>query len=420
MMMHDFRYQSGELYCESVRVADIAKRVGTPFYVYSYKTLTEHLAKLQKAFRSAKPLICFSMKANSNLAVLRSLVKKGAGLDIVSGGELFRARKAGCPPSKIVYAGVGKTDTELEEAIRCGVFLFNVESIPELEQIQDIAERLRRHVNVSLRLNPEVDPMTHDHIATAKTESKFGLALDTALATFCRAAAFPNVSLCGVHVHIGSQIVRGEPFVKALRKVLIFVTHLEKKGIRIRFLNIGGGLGIIYSDERPQTAGAFAKRILPMLRGRSFRLILEPGRFIAGNSGIFVTRTLYIKKTAVKNFVIVDGGMNDLIRPALYDSFHDVWPLTLEGRTVKRRYDVVGPICESADCLAKNRLLQEIKSGDFIALASAGAYGFTMSSNYNARPRSAEVLVRGRRFQVVRARETRTDLIRGERIPRWV
>ena len=418
--MHDFHYLNGELYCESVRVRDIAERVGTPFYLYSYKTLTEHLEKIERAFRSVKPLVCFSMKANSNLAVLRALVKNGAGLDIVSGGELFRAKKIGCPPSKIVYAGVGKTDLEIEEAARTGILLFNVESTAELGQIERIARKLNKKVKVSLRLNPDVDPDTHSHIATGKAESKFGLDFDTAHAVFIRQDQYPHLLICGVHVHIGSQIVKGEPFVKAFRKVLIFLTCLEQEGYPIQFLNLGGGLGIIYSDERPQTAEEFAQKILPLFRKKTYRLIFEPGRFIAGNSGIFVTRVLYIKQTKTKNFAIVDGGMNDLIRPALYGSFHDLWPLRQNGRAKKQVYDIVGPICESGDFLATNRKIQELRANDLIAFASAGAYGFSMSSNYNARPRAAEVLVRGKRFEVVRARETYRDLIRGERIPRWV
>ena len=419
-MMHDFHYENGELYCESVRVRDIADRVGTPFYLYSYKTFVEHLEKIQRAFRSVRPLVCFSMKANSNLAILRALVKKGGGLDIVSGGELFRAKKVGCPPARIVYAGVGKTNAEIEDAIRTGILLFNVESIQELDRIQQIAKRLKKKVNVSLRINPDVDPGTHQHITTGKAESKFGLDMDTAHLVFMRAKQYPNLSICGVHVHIGSQIVKGEPFVKAFRKVLIFLTCLEKEGHRIRYVNLGGGLGIIYSDERPQTADEFAKQILPLFKGKRYRLIFEPGRFIAGNSGIFVTRVLYAKRTQAKNFLIVDGGMNDLIRPALYGSYHDIWPLVKNGKSRELVYDVVGPICESGDFLAKNRKLQELKPSDLIAFASAGAYGFSMSSNYNARPRAAEVLVRGSRFEVVRRRETYQDLVRGERVPGWV
>jgi diaminopimelate decarboxylase len=418
-MMHDFEYRERELYCETVPVRKIAEAVGTPFYLYSYKTFTEHLIKIQRAFHSVKPLICFSMKANSNLAVLRALVKKGAGLDVVSGGELFRAKKAGCPPSRIVYAGVGKTESEIEDALRTNILLFNVESIPELDRIHQIARRLGKRANISLRVNPAIDPGTHEHIATGKPESKFGLDLDAAHAVFVRSDQYRNLNICGIHVHIGSQIVNGEPFVKAFRKVLIFLTLLEKEGYRIKHLNLGGGLGIIYSDERPQTAEEFAKQILPLFKNRKYKLIFEPGRFIAGNSGIFVTRVLYVKRTKEKNFAIVDGGMNDLIRPALYGSFHDVWPVETNNRAKKFHYDVVGPLCESGDFLAKNRLLSELKAEDLIALASAGAYGFTMSSNYNARPRAAEVLVRGSRFEIVRKRETYADLVRGERIPSW-
>ncbi|OGW80992.1 MAG: diaminopimelate decarboxylase [Omnitrophica bacterium RIFCSPLOWO2_12_FULL_44_17] len=418
--MHDFRYENGELFCESVRVRDIAKKVGTPFYVYSYKTVIDHFEKLKQAFRPVKPIICFSVKANSNLSVLRSLVKAGSGLDIVSGGELFRAKQVKCPSSKIVYAGVGKTVDEIMAAIRAKILLFNVESAPELARIQRIAYLMGKKVNVSLRINPAIDPETHDHIATGKKESKFGLEMEEADRIFENADQYPNVSLCGVHVHIGSQIVSGEPFVRALRKVMIFILNLEKKGHKIKYLNLGGGMGIVYSDEHPQTADEYAKKILPLIRRGRYQVILEPGRFIVGNAGIFVTRVVYIKKTQSKNFAIVDGGMNDLIRPAFYGSFHDVWPLVKDGRAQKIVYDVVGPICESSDFLAKNRLLQELDAGDEIALASAGAYGFSMSSNYNARPRVCEVFVHGSKFEIVRRRETYQDLIRGEKVPAWL
>lgn len=433
-MMHDFHYLNEELYCEKVPVRKIVEQVGTPFYLYSYKTLTEHLEKIQHAFRPLNPLICFSMKANSNLAVLRALIKKGAGLDIVSGGELFRAKKAGCPPSKIVYAGVGKTDKEIEAAIRAGILLFNVESVPELERIQKAAKKLKKRTQVSLRVNPDVDADTHAHMTTGKAGSKFGMDMETVHSIF-RAKApakirsgsaansggkYPNLSISGVHVHIGSQITKGEPFVKAFTKVIHFLSQLEREGHEVKFLNLGGGLGIIYSDERPQTADEFAKQVLPILKGKKYKIIFEPGRFIAGNSGIFVARVLYIKETKAKNFAIIDGGMNDLIRPALYGSFHEVWPVHVNGSSKKIKYDVVGPICETGDFLAKDRMLNKLKADDVIAFASAGAYGFSMASNYNARPRVAEVMVRGAKFDVVRQRETAQDLIRGERIPRWV
>ena len=418
--MHDFLYRDGEFYCEKVKVRDVAESVGTPFYLYSYKTFTDHYLKIEKAFRSVKPLVCFAMKANGNLAVLRSLIQKGAGLDIVSSGELYKARKAGCPLNRIVYAGVGKTDAEIEEAVRAKILLFNVESIPELENIERIACKLNKKVNVSLRINPGIDPHTHEYITTGKAESKFGVDLDLAHLIFMRKEYYPHLSICGIHVHIGSQITEGEPFVKAFRKILIFLTSLEKEGHRIQYLNLGGGLGIIYSDEEPQTADEFAKKILPLFKGRRYKLIFEPGRFIAGNSGVFVTKVIYGKQAGSKNYAIVDGGMNDLIRPALYGAYHEVCPLEKRQNSNQAKYDVVGPICESGDFLATEREIQELKSGDLLALLGAGAYGFTMSSQYNARPRAPEVMVKGNRFEIVRDRETYSDLVRGERIPSFL
>ncbi len=418
--LHDFYYLAGELYCEKVRVREVVEATGTPVYIYSHHTITEHYEKLARAFQSVRPLICYSMKANSNLAILKALVSAGAGLDIVSGGELHRALKVGCDPRKIVYAGVGKTGEEIQSAIRAGILLFNVESVPELEAIERVADRLRKRVQISLRVNPGVDPHTHPHIATGRAESKFGLDLDTAHAIFMRREKYPSLAICGIHVHIGSQIVTGEPFLKAFRKVLIFITSLEKEGYIIRYLNLGGGLGIIYSDEKPQTAEAFAAELLPLFKGRRFRIIFEPGRFIVGNGGILVTRVLYLKQTPVKNFAIVDAGMNDLIRPTLYDSHHELWPLAKDERQKKKVYDVVGPVCESGDFLARDRYVPELTGGDYLAFLSAGAYGFSMSSNYNSRPRAAEVLVKGKRFAVIRKRETFEDLTRGEKIPSFV
>lgn len=414
--MHDFYYKNGELYCEKVSLAKIAKKAGTPAYVYSYKTFTEHLAKLQKAFRPARPLICYSVKANSNLAVLRALVKKGAGLDIVSGGELFRAKKVKCQGKKIVYAGVGKTEAEIRDAIRAKILLFNVESVPELEQINAIAKSMRRKVNVSLRVNPNVDPHTHDYITTGKSENKFGIDFERAKEVFLDSKRFTHAQVCGIHVHIGSQIETGDPFVEAFQKILEFIDELEMdEGIKIKFLNLGGGLGAIYSDENPQTADAFAKKILPLFKKRKFQLIFEPGRFIAANSGVLLTKVIYVKNTDVKNFAIVDAGMNDFIRPAFYNAFHHIWPLAKKADASQWVYDVVGPICESGDFFAKNRELQEVRAGECFALMSTGAYGFTMASNYNSRPRACEVMVKGGTFKVVRPRETYKDLIRGER-----
>ena len=418
--MHDFFYLKNELYCEKVRVRDIAEKVGTPVYVYSHKTLVEHIEKIQKAFRAVQPLICYSMKANSNLAVMKSLVLKGSGLDIVSGGELFRAKRVGCDPKKIVYAGVGKTEEEIEEALRYGILFFNVESTPELDLIQRVAKRLRKTAVVSLRVNPGIDPKTHDHIATGKAESKFGMDLEVAEKIFLRRGHYPSLSICGIHVHIGSQIVTGKPFVEAFRKVLAFVEKLEKHGVRIQFLNLGGGLGVIYSNENPQTAEQFAKKILPLFKRKKFQLILEPGRFVSANAGILIGRVLYIKQTKVKNFAIVDAGMNDLIRPTLYGAHHEVWPLVKNEKARKWIYDVVGPVCESGDFLAKDRHIQELESGDYLSFMTAGAYGFVMASNYNSRPRPAEVLVRGKQFAVTRKRENFQALIQGEEIPAFL
>ena len=412
--MHDFYYKKGELYCDKVRVSKILKKTGTPAYIYSHKTFTDHLAKLQKAFRPAKPLLCYSVKANSNLAVLRALVQKGAGLDIVSGGELFRARKVKCPGKKIVYAGVGKTAPEIRDAIKARILLFNVESIPELEQINAIAKKMRKKVNVSLRINPNVDPHTHEYITTGKAETKFGIDFDKAREIFKDAKRFTNALVCGLHVHIGSQIESGDPFVEAFKKIVEFIDEIEATGIKIKFLNLGGGLGAIYVDENPQTAEEFARKILPIFQKRKCQLIFEPGRFIAANSGILATQVIYVKETDVKKFSIVDAGMNDFIRPAFYGAFHHIWPVVKNENAKPWVYDVVGPICESGDFFAKDRELGEMKTGDHLAIMTTGAYGFTMASNYNSRPRACEVMVKGATFKVVRKRETYQDLIRGE------
>ncbi len=417
--MHDFHHRNGELYCEQVPVLEAAERFGTPLYLYSHHTLVDHLRKLQRAFAPVRPLICFSMKANANLAICRALVRIGAGVDIVSVGELHKARLAGAPPAKIVYASVGKTPRDIAEAIRAGIFCFNVESVPELEQIDAVCRRLGRRQQISIRLNPNVDPHTHTFISTGRGTDKFGLDADTARRIFAERARYTGVRLVGVHIHIGSQITEPGPFLKAIRTALAFIEQANRRGAQIRWLNIGGGLGIVYHRERPQTAEAFAKAVLPLLRGRGLRLILEPGRFIVGNSGILVTRVVYLKETATKRFAIVDAGMNDLIRPTLYGAYHEIVPVAPRpGQTAPtERYDVVGPICESGDRFAQDRRLSPLTPGDVLALMSAGAYGFCMASNYNARPRAAEVLVMGDQMHLVRRRETLRDLVRGERIP---
>ncbi len=417
--MHDFHYLNGELACERLPVRRVVEQVGTPVYLYSAKTLRDHYRKLAHAFRSVRPLICFSVKANGNLAILRLLVKAGAGLDVVSGGELFKALRAGCPPQRIVFASVGKTATEIAEALRAGIASFNVESLPELDVINAQAARLRKIARVAIRVNPDVAAQTHRHITTGTYESKFGIDLDTAAAVFKRHEAWPSVRLGGVHVHIGSQITEARPFIAALRKVRGLVAYAKRSGAPLSSINIGGGLGIVYKEERPQTADDFARAILPELRRLALsQVILEPGRFIVGNAGILITQVLYVKTTPRRRFVVVDAGMNDLIRPALYDAYHDVLPVVQPSETNHREpVDVVGPVCESADCFAKQRPLPHLSSGHLIAIMGAGAYGFTMASNYNARPRPCEVLVMGDRFHLIRRRETRNDLIRHDRIP---
>ncbi|HOX09765.1 MAG TPA: diaminopimelate decarboxylase [Candidatus Omnitrophota bacterium] len=416
--MHEFKYKGDELFCEDVGIGGIAAAVGTPFYLYSHKTLLDHYRKLRAAFSEINPLICFSMKSNSSLAVLTTLVKAGSGLDVVSGGELFKALRVGCDPKKIVYASVGKTEREIENAVKAGILFFNVESLPELALINKVACRLGRTVDCALRANPDVDPHTHKFITTGKADNKFGLDLRTVEETFVNSKAYTHVRMRGIHVHIGSQITESAPFRKAITKVGGLIKRIRKSGARVDWLNIGGGLGIIYRNERPQSAERFAKAVIPMIRKLDVRLILEPGRFIVGNSGILVAKVTYVKKARSKNFIIVDAAMNDLMRPSLYDAYHEIVPVI--RRPVRRRIlaDVVGPICESGDVLAKDRKLPEFRSGELIAVMGAGAYGFTMSSNYNSRPRSAEVMVIHGKFYVVRERERYDDLVRGENIPK--
>ncbi|HNX80658.1 MAG TPA: diaminopimelate decarboxylase [Candidatus Omnitrophota bacterium] len=424
--MHDFGYKKNNLCCEDVPLETIAQKFGTPVYVYSYQTLTGHLLKLQEAFKEIRPLICYSVKANSNLGILRSLVQKGAGLDIVSGGELSRALKAGCPPERIVYASVGKTDVEIEAAIRKGILFFNVESLPELANINRIAGKLRTVTRVAIRINPDVEAKTHKFITTGKLTNKFGIDLKNAYTILSCGGSFKNVRISGLHIHIGSQILESAPFIAAIKKVIDFIERLKKRGIALEYLNIGGGLGIIYRKEKPQTAIIYAKRIVPLLKKTGLKIIMEPGRFIVGNAGVLLTKVLYVKKTPQKTFLIVDGGMNDLIRPALYDAYHQIVPLKragAQGHKGARSYvkvDVVGPICESGDFFAKGRRIPFVKEGAYIAVMSAGAYGFSMSSNYNSRCRCAEVLVVKNKMFEIRRREDFRDLIRNEVVPAFL
>jgi len=415
--MHDFNYRHNNLYCESVNIEGLARKYGTPLYVYSRNTLISHYRKIKEAFSQINPMICFSMKANSNLAICKALVREGAGLDIVSGGELYRAFKTGVSSRKIVYAGVGKTEKEIEIAIRHHIFFFNVESIPELELINRVAGRLGIRQKVAIRINPDIKARTHKYITTGHDENKFGIDFKTAKKIFLRKSRYKNLNMSGIHIHIGSQIVDAGPFVRAIERIAGFIKDLESHGAAIRWLNIGGGLGIIYSRERPQTAKEYAKAVLPVLKKVKANIILEPGRFIAGNAGVLVTRIQYIKETPSKNFAIVDAGMNDLIRPSLYEAYHEILPVkssSYSGSKEIRVFDVVGPICESGDFLGKDRKFISLREGDLLSVMGAGAYGFSMSSNYNSRPRAAEVMVEESKTKLIRRRETYEDLIRTE------
>ncbi len=411
--MHEFKYRGNDLYCENVKIAKLASRFGTPLYVYSYETLIDHYLKLKSAFRKINPLICYSVKANSNLSILRALVKKGAGLDIVSGGELYRALKVGCPSQKIVYASVGKTDNEIAIAISEGILFFNVESLAELENINRISRKLGKITRAAIRINPDVETKTHKYITTGKITNKFGIDLDSAYKILVLRSKFTNLNICGLHIHIGSQITESAPFVAAIKKVSGFIQRLKSKGIELEYLNIGGGMGIIYDRETPQTARIYADKIIPLLEKTGLKIIMEPGRFIVGNAGILAVKVLYIKHTPKKKFIIVDGGMNDLIRPALYSAYHNILALRKTSKT--ERADVVGPICESADFFAKERKVPKVKVGDYLAVMSAGAYGFSMSSNYNSRLRPAEVMVTKNKASVIRKRESLSDLIHNEK-----
>ena len=414
--MHEFAYKRSQLYCESVPVKDLVQKFGTPLYAYSTKTVLDHFLKIKKAFAPVRPLICYSVKANSNLSILKLLVDKGAGLDIVSGGELFRAQKVDCAPQKLVYASVGKTDKEIKDAIEYGILLFNVESPAELDRINDIAADLSTRADVALRVNPDINPKTHAYIRTGKKETKFGMDLVLVKDILINRRCYPNLNIKGLHIHIGSQITEAKPFVNAIKKVKTLIEEVEAAGVNLEYLNIGGGLGIVYRNEKPQTADEFASKVLPLLEDISLKVILEPGRFIVGNAGILVTKVLNVKKTPQKRFIIVDAGMNDLLRPSLYQAHHAIVPLELYMKSTKstlKKADIVGPICESGDFLGKDRYL-DVKAGDYLAVLGVGAYGFVMSSNYNSRPRIAEVLVKGKTAKLVRKRETHRDLIAKE------
>lgn len=415
--MNDFHFQDGELWCEEVPVRRVAEATGTPVYIYSHKTLKRHFHVFDQAFADMKHIICFSVKANSNLAILRIFIKEGGGADIVSGGELFRVLKAGADPGKIVYSGVGKRVDEIEFAIRSNILMFNVESPQELEAINDAAGRLSCRARIAIRINPDVDPKTHPHISTGLKKNKFGIDIRKSLEEYRRAGTLKNIEIVGLDCHIGSQITQISPFTDALERLKKLITLLMDEGIHIKYLDLGGGLGITYNEETPPHPQDYARAIKEAAGKLDCTFILEPGRVIVGNAGALVSKVLFTKANGEKNFVIVDAGMNDLIRPSLYDSFHRIISVVPERGEGTFKADVVGPICESGDFLAKDRLIPHYQSGDLIAVMSAGAYGFTMSSNYNSRPRAAEVLVNGGEFHIIRKREDYEDLIRGEQIP---
>jgi diaminopimelate decarboxylase len=418
--MHDFVYKNGELYCEGVSVKSVAQRVGTPFYLYSSNTLVNHYKAFDSAFAGVPHIICFALKSNPNGAILRLLGREGAGADIVSGGELFRALRAGIDPKKIVYAGVGKRRDEIEYALKVNILMFNVESGEELLAIERAAKDMHAMARIALRVNPNIDPKTHAYISTGLKENKFGIPIEQALEYYQMAKSLSHVEVTGIHQHIGSQITEIQPFVDALEKLVGFVSELRSAGLDIQFINIGGGLGITYKDETPPHPKELAKAIQPLLKEAGCTLVLEPGRAIAGNAGILVTSALYHKDSGEKRFLIVDAGMNDLIRPSLYEAYHEIKSVSDPGAPVNTVLDVVGPICESGDFLAKEREMPEVKQGELLAVMGAGAYGFSMSSNYNSRPRVAEIMVKGNEYYIVRERETYSDLIRGERVPRWL
>lgn len=435
--MHSFYYRDGHLYCEDVDLTRVAEEFGTPTYVYSAGTILDHYTRLDAALAPLNHLICYAVKANSNRAILNLLVRAGAGFDIVSGGELFRVLAAGGDLAKCTFAGVGKSSDEIEYALGQGVYSFNVESEAELNSIERIARAKKMRAPIALRVNPDVQPHTHQYISTGSQENKFGIALNQVRAAYERAARMSNIEIVGVQMHIGSQITEPKPFASAIEKVAPLVRELKSK-YGIKFFSIGGGMGIIYrralesgsgkwwhdhgGESSAFSVGDYAEAVMPPLRDLSIRTLVEPGRFLIGNAGVLLTRVRYIKQTGSKKFAVVDAGMNDLIRPALYQSYHEIVPVNeakIERERKISKIDIVGPVCESGDFFALDREMPEVHEGDFLAIMSAGAYGFVMASNYNSRPLPAEALVRGDKFALIRKRQTWEDLVRDEADADW-
>jgi diaminopimelate decarboxylase len=421
--MHHFQYKSGILHAEDVSLARIATEVGTPFYCYSTATLVRHYEVLAKAFRDQPALICFAVKSNSNQAVLKTMAKLGAGMDVVSEGELRRARAAGVPASKIIFAGVGKTRGEMAYALEEGILGFNVESEPELAALSDVARAIGKTASIAIRVNPDVDAKTHAKISTGKAENKFGVPYADARRLYAEAAKLPGIKIAGVHMHIGSQITDLAPFRDAFRLLADLARDLKADGIALEHLDIGGGLGVPYrgANDIPPTPDEYAAVVKDALGGLGLKIVMEPGRMIVGNAGVLVTKVIYVKEGTDKTFTIVDAAMNDLIRPTLYEAYHDIWPVN-EARSEMSplQQDIVGPVCETGDFLAEDRTLPSAEAGDLIAIMTAGAYGAVMSSTYNSRLLVPEVLVNGDSYAVVRPRPTYDDLIGADHVPPWL
>lgn len=417
--MHFFEYKGNELYAEEVPVRELAEKYGTPLYVYSYNTVLRHFKAYDEAYDNFPHIICYALKANTNGAILKLLAKNGCGADIVSGGELFRALRAGINPGKVVYAGVGKKEEEIRYALKSKILMFNIESGDELREINRVAGLMKVKAPISLRINPDIDAGTHPYISTGMKEHKFGISIDDALENYRLAARLPNIEVVGVQKHIGSQITTLSPFVDSLKRLLVLVDELNRRKFMIRYLDIGGGLGIPYRNEKPPVPADLARKLLPLVNGRKITLIMEPGRSIVGNAGILVTKTLYLKKGPGKEFVIVDAGMNDLMRPTLYDAYHNIIPVVRRKRP-EIKADIVGPICESGDFLAKGRRIGKVLKGEYLAVMSSGAYGMSMSSNYNSRTSVAEVMVKGKTHSLVRRRGSYEELVSDEVIPGYL
>ena len=413
--MDYFHYQSDELFAEGVALSDVAKKFGTPSYVYSRATVERHWLAFDEAFSSLPHCVCYAVKANSNIAILNVLARLGSGFDIVSGGELTRVLAAGGRADKIVFSGVGKTITEINFALQEGIRCFNVESISELLRINKVASELNCKAPVSIRVNPDVDAQTHPYISTGLKENKFGIAIDEAEEAYLQAKEMAHINIIGVDCHIGSQLTSVEPFVDALHRVLALIDRLTELGIHLSHIDIGGGLGITYKEESPPTPSEYAKALSALLCDRKLEVLMEPGRAIVGNAGVLLTRVEYLKVTEERQFAIVDAGMNDLLRPALYQSWQAIQSVKINHNIAEQKYDIVGPVCETGDFLGKERVLA-LQENDLLAVKSAGAYGFTMSSNYNSRPRAAEIMIDGEKMHCIRERETLGSLYAGEQV----